>query len=184
MTENVLPMFSSRGFMISCLIFKSLSYFALTMGTQTPSCTTPSCGAFHTPAPLACLRAASPSPLPDLSAEAWVSAPSPLTSADKRLGLGSAARWPGASVLILLCSACHKPIAALASEPLKLPICPICPRQWRGFAGWGNFYSFTAPSQGRSSRPDSLFFFLSSYMGLHGGLSCNVGCMRSSASAQ
>ena len=27
MSENVLPMFSSRGFMVSCLIFKSLSHF-------------------------------------------------------------------------------------------------------------------------------------------------------------
>ena len=27
MSENVLPMFSSRSFMVSCLVFKSLSYF-------------------------------------------------------------------------------------------------------------------------------------------------------------
>ena len=27
MSESVLPMFSSRNFMVSCLIFKSLSYF-------------------------------------------------------------------------------------------------------------------------------------------------------------
>ena len=27
MSENVLPMFSSRSFMVSCLMFKSLSHF-------------------------------------------------------------------------------------------------------------------------------------------------------------
>ena len=27
MSENVLPMFSSRSFMVSCLVFKSLSHF-------------------------------------------------------------------------------------------------------------------------------------------------------------
>ena len=27
MSENVLPMFSSRNFMVSCLIFRSLNYF-------------------------------------------------------------------------------------------------------------------------------------------------------------
>ena len=29
MSENVLPMFSSRNFMVSCFIFKSLSHFEL-----------------------------------------------------------------------------------------------------------------------------------------------------------
>ena len=29
MSENVLPMFSSRSFMVSCLVFKSLSHFEL-----------------------------------------------------------------------------------------------------------------------------------------------------------
>ena len=43
---------------------------------------------------------------------------------DSHLGPGSAVRWSGPSVLALLGSVCHKPVAALFSEPPEGPVCP------------------------------------------------------------
>ena len=43
---------------------------------------------------------------------------------DSHLGPGSAVRWSGPSVLALLGSVCHKPAAALFSEPPEGPVCP------------------------------------------------------------
>ena len=64
-----------------------------------------------------------PVPLPGLSSEAQVSAPSLLhTPVDLCLGLGSVGKWP---LCCSLCSDCCKLAALLSSEPLKLPFCPI-----------------------------------------------------------
>ena len=61
----------------------------------------------------------------------------------------------------------HRQATVLSSEPLKLPSCPgLFPNSWRGFAGWGNFSSFTAPAQRQGSiliPTHSFFFFFWSY---------------------
>ena len=58
----------------------------------------------------------------------------------------------------------HRQATVLSSEPLKLPSCPgLFLNPWRGFAGWGNFSSFSAPAQRQGSiliPPHSFFFFL------------------------
>ena len=111
-----------------------------------------------------------------LSSEDQVSAPSLLhTPVDLCLGLGSVGKWP---LCCSLCSDCCKLAALLSSEPLKLPFCPIwSPHWWRGFPGWGNFSSFTAPFQGCRPHPDSFLFLLSYW--LCGDHSCHFGFMRS-----
>ena len=125
------------------------------MVDRVPSCTHPQLWPGPHSSPFGLLCAANPSRLP--TSVFWspsFSTKPPRIPTDAPLRLGSAARWPGLSVLVFLHSASCKLVAALSSEPLKLPFCPSwSPHWWRGLPGWGNLSSFTAPSQ------DSFFFF-------------------------
>ena len=101
----------------------------------------------HTPAPSGCLHAANTSPLPrsDLQSLTFSIQPLPIP-AEARLRLGHSEQWQGLSVQVSLCSACHRPVAALSSKPLKPPstACRLIslvrglPRVWEHFL----FYSF------------------------------------------
>ena len=101
--------------------------------------------------------------------EAQVPAPSPCQHWWMCIRLGSAGwqQWP--PVQLSLCSGYHKPAATLSSEALKLTFCPgRSPCQWGGFPWCRNLSSFTPPSQGLKSWPNSFLsffsFFLPSYM--------------------
>lgn len=74
--------------------------------------------------------------------------------AEVYLRLASTLRWPELYMLVSPCSACHRPVVALSFGPLKLFLCPSWSK-WRGFLGWGNTFSFTAPSQGLRFCPNS-----------------------------
>ena len=85
--------------------------------TRTLSCFPHSCGPGHTLAPLGCLWAANLSPLPTSSH--WSPSFSVLClhiPADTCQG-GYSERWPGPSLLVSLCSACH---SWLLHSPLSL----------------------------------------------------------------
>ena len=103
-----------------------------------------------------------------------------LTPANVCLRLGRQGQWH--DQLPTLCSACHKPITALSSEPLKPLFYPDwSPCQWRGFRGSRDISAFSVPSQGHRFYLTSSFFPLFSYPVLW-DLSCPFRYLRSSAS--
>ena len=71
MSENVLPMFSCRSFMVSCFIFKSLSYFEFSSVYGVRECWF-ICGCPALPLPLAKETVFSPSHILGFFVEDWL----------------------------------------------------------------------------------------------------------------